>query len=144
MVEYAGTYLNKGYGAITLCAYSSSSHHCTALLSDFGSLEPFGRPSKTALYAHFPRIWSSHMRFSHRTNDTFSLEATAVFPNGYGKNTTAFETYETGEGEGRVEFIVEDKKVKGFAMVFDEDAATSRSKAGGGIEDTADAWFVKV
>ena len=73
----------------------------------------------------------------------FNITFTAVFPNGYGEDTTAFETAETGEGEGWVEFKVDEEgEVEGFALVIDNEAYESRKrKVGGGLTEAGEAWF---
>ncbi|CCL99820.1 uncharacterized protein FIBRA_01844 [Fibroporia radiculosa] len=145
---YAGTYTNPGYGALTLCAPTSDSHYCSFVLSDFAPLDK-NIKTRTNLYATWPRIWSQSVRMVHQDADTFGLELTAVFPHGYGANSSAFETLETGEGEGRAVFVVEDfpgdvKKVKGFGLILDTDAVAARARDHTAVEEIADAWFAKV
>ncbi|KAI0944294.1 hypothetical protein AcW1_002041 [Taiwanofungus camphoratus] len=150
--EYAGTYTNPGYGAFTLCAPTSDSHYCASVLADFA---PFGNnmngnltAASSRLYGAWPRIWSSHLRMVHQEGESFSLQFTSLFPQGYGVNPVAFETWETGTSHGRAVFAVEDqagqRKVKGFGLMIDDEAVKARERAGGGVEDVADAWFTKV
>lgn len=69
---------------------------------------------------------------------------TYLFPNGYGRDSTAFETYESGESEGKVNFVVSDQdEVVGFGLFIMEEL-TERRRLGGTIEEIADVWFTKV
>ncbi|OBZ75017.1 hypothetical protein A0H81_05171 [Grifola frondosa] len=148
--EYAGTYHDPGYGAFTLCAPNSTSHYCSGVLGDFAPFEHFdSSPAPVTLYVAWRRMWSTHARLVHRDGDAFGVTATALFPHGYGKNESAFETYEEGEAEGRAEFVFEEvkgvKKVKGLALMIDEHAVAARARqTRGTVEEIADAWFVKV
>ncbi|KAI0640979.1 beta-lactamase/transpeptidase-like protein [Trametes meyenii] len=141
---YAGTYASRGHGTITLCSPQSTSHYCDGVLADFSTIENLA-DSPPSLYSTFRSVWSTHARLRHISGDTFAGAFTALFPQGYGKNTTAFETFETGDAEGTVEFSVEGSKVTGFSLVIDEAAVEARRKrTGGPIRETADAWFEKV
>ena len=75
---------------------------------------------------------------------------TFLFPEGYGKNKTAFESWEKGTSEGVGRFVVSggggggDKgEVEGFGMFLVE-GRTERQRFGGGVKDVADVWFAKV
>ncbi|KAI0351246.1 beta-lactamase/transpeptidase-like protein [Trametes cingulata] len=141
---YTGTYNARGYGSITLCSPLSTSHYCAGVLSDFASLGPLD-VSTPQLYGTYVTLWSTHAHLRHRSGDTFDIWATAIFPRGYGKNTTAFQTFETGEGEGRVVFSIKENKVTGFSLIIDEAAFAARERrTGGTVEETGDAWFTKV
>ncbi|KAI8992781.1 beta-lactamase/transpeptidase-like protein [Trametes punicea] len=141
---YAGTYAAPSYGGLTLCSSQSTSHYCAGVLDDFASLGPLV-DATPHLYGAYRTLWSSHVRLRHHSGDRFNITFTALFPHGYGNNSSAFETYETGEAEGWVEFSVEGPKVAGFGLVIDEAAVMARQRRlGGSIEDVADAWFIKV
>lgn len=141
---YTGTYTSSGYGSITLCSPDSDSPYCADVLSDFASLGPVTGPSPR-LYSTYTSLWSTHARLRHRSGNTFGFTFTALFPHGYGKNTTAFESYETGEAEGWAEFVVEGSKVIGFSVILDDAAAVARGRrTGGSAREIADAWFAKV
>jgi len=158
---FSGTYTNPGYGALILCSTQSTSHHCLSVLSSFApfiSPTPFPSPipvpapapqTTPELYAAWPRIWSTHVRLSHTAGTDFGLQFTALFPEGYGKNRTAFETSETGESEGRAVFVLEGEgekvRVLGFGMEIDAEAVEARKRAGArDVKEWTDAWFEKV
>ena len=146
LAAYAGTYSNPGYGSMTLCAPTSDSSYCATVLSTFAALDAQPpAPAAPALYAAFPKLWTSHVRMTHAAGEGFDLLFSAVFLHGYGRDASPFETWETGDAEGRVEFVVEDGKVQGFALAIDEDAVRARTRAGASnIAAAADAWFAKV
>ncbi|OCH90085.1 beta-lactamase/transpeptidase-like protein [Obba rivulosa] len=147
---YAGTYVDPGYGTMTLCSPRSTSHYCSFVLSDFASVENLGTaPSNMSLFASWARVWSTHLRMQHRDGDAFGVVATALFPQGYGANTSAFEIWGAGDSTGRVQFVLEGvgakRKVRGFAMTLDGEAARARKRAGAkDPEETADVYFQKV
>lgn len=108
--DYAGTYHNPGYGAFTLCPPSSNSSYCTQVKSDFTSI---CSDEKLRLLAAWPRVWSSHLRMVHFDDNIFIVEFTALFPRGYGVNTSPFEV----KGDtSSVKFITEDGRVIGFEL----------------------------
>ncbi|KAI0350602.1 beta-lactamase/transpeptidase-like protein [Trametes cingulata] len=141
---FTGEYINIAYGNISLCAPNSTSSYCISILEDFAPVEAAtGDPLPEArLYAAWPRVWSSHIRLRHNSANAFGLVLTALFPHGYGLNKTAFEFYDSVVSIGRVEFLVEDEQVRGFALITQEDAATARAeRTHGTIKDIGDAWF---
>ncbi|KAI0669553.1 beta-lactamase/transpeptidase-like protein [Trametes maxima] len=144
---YTGTYSNVAYGNITLCAPLSTSSDCAAVLDAFAPVEAVSgdRLPAARLYAAWPRVWSSHVRLRHTSGNTFGLVFPRLFPQGYGQNTTAFEFYDSVISVGRVEFVVEEGQVSGFAMITDEAAATARARrTAGTVHDVGDAWFEKI
>ncbi|KAG1880766.1 hypothetical protein F4604DRAFT_1510254, partial [Suillus subluteus] len=104
------TYTNAGYGDITFCSPSDSSSYCQDVISDFAAVDAgkSGAPQPVQLFAAWPRIWSSHIRGVHRSGNTFVVQYTSLFPEGYGRDTTPFETSEIGSSEATAEFVVED------------------------------------
>ena len=114
-------------------------------LIDFAKLEPPSAANST-LYSSFNSVLATHVRLSHVSGDVFNITLTALFPHGYGRDTSAFETYETGDAQGRAEFVVQDGRVEGFGLVLDEDAYASRARrvgAGVSVREAADAWFMR-
>ena len=158
--SFSGTYANPGYGTVIFCTAQSTSHHCLDVLASFApfigqtpfpSPIPVPAPAPTApeLYAAWPRLWSSHVRVTHRSAADFDFQFTSLFPNGYGANTTAFETSESGESEGRAVFVVEGEGEKaavlGFGLEIDAEAVEARKRAGAkDVKEWADSWFEKV
>ncbi|RPD64202.1 beta-lactamase/transpeptidase-like protein [Lentinus tigrinus ALCF2SS1-7] len=146
MHAYTGTYRSPGYNPISLCSSLSPSSDCEDVLADFATLDS---PSAAnhSLYSAFKSIWASHVRLQHFSGDVFNITFTALFPHGFGKNTSAFETAESGTSDGWVEFVMDGEQVKGFALFNDQDAVEARKRHAGvrkAIPGTADAWFAKI
>ena len=147
---YAGTYEDSLYGNITFCTPSSTSNYCARVLEDFVSVDRYSpdTPSPLSLFAAWPRVWSSHVRLRHSSGTTFALTFPRLFPQGYGRNTTPFEFYDSQISVGRVEFVVEgaeEQRLVGFSLITDEQAAAARAaRTHGGVRELGDAWFDKV
>lgn len=153
---YAGTYHDAAYGTITLCAFSASeSDYCSHVLEQFVPIDAQASPadistnSTHVLYAAFPRVWSTHMRLRHTNRNSFAVTLSALFPHGFGRDTTPFEQYESQVGVGRAEFVVDGDTgaVVGFTLITEEEAAVARARAsrdGGAPKAIGDAWFTKV
>nr|VWP00380.1 Enterotoxin-like protein [Ganoderma boninense] len=158
---YAGTYADPqgAYGNITLCAPTRTpppDSYCARVLADFATIETIedsaAQPqsnsnSRPSLFAAWPRVWSSHIRLHHIAGDSFALTLPRLFPEGFGRNTTPFEFYDSQLSVGRAEFVVdvEDGQVSGFALITDEEAAVGRQRRwGGSVKEAGDAWFGRV
>lgn len=145
LANYSGTYSNPGYGAFTLCDPSSTSHYCSEVLEDFAAVDSVTNgPSRPELYAYWPRIWSTHLRFIHHQGNEFELVFTALFPKGYGPDSTPFETTETGEGQGQAQFVIDEGKIMGFALTGLVGESTERERLGGSVQETAEVWFERL
>ena len=144
---YTGTYQSDdGYLPVTLCSTQSTSAYCEDVVSDFAKLDN-ATTLAAGLYSAYPAVWASHLRLQHFSGDVFNFTFTALFPRGYGQNTSAFEAFETGSASGWVEFQVDKAKraVEGFSLVGDQNACAARArKTDGPLSETADAWFAKV
>lgn len=161
---YTGTYNNSGYGSFTLCTAYSTSQYCTEVLSNFTTVDshriaaeassgPYTRNSAKELYASFPRLWSSHLRFVHLEGQKFVLEATNLFPEGYGRDKSPFEAMSDGSTGGvAVEFVVgvggqEEQenggRVQGFGLMDLMEGKTARTarERGSSVRERADVWF---
>ena len=150
---YAGTYADPlgAYGNITLCAPTrtsptSTSAYCAHVLADFALVDESTPPSASpSLFAAWPRVWSSHVRLRHTEGNSFALTLPRLFPEGFGRNTTPFEFYDSQLSVGRAEFVVDDGRVVGFALITDEQAAAGRERRwSGSLKEVGDAWFGKV
>ncbi|KAI0063204.1 beta-lactamase/transpeptidase-like protein [Artomyces pyxidatus] len=95
------------------------------------------------LFAAFATIWSSHALLLPAGGTTYQLYPIYIFPEGYGKNSTPFQV---STGFGVATFVLDKGgAVVGFGLNGTVDnGPTDREKQGGSIEETADAWFVKV
>lgn len=141
--DFTGAYHNDGYGTFVLCNTTSTSHYCNEVLSDFAAVDAQGPPREALeLYGAWPRLWTSHIRLVHINGTRFDCFPTQLFPRGFGKNTTAFETFESRLGY--VDFVVEGGVVIGAGLSDTVGERTNLEKKGGSVEETADAWFVRV
>lgn len=165
-LDFSGTYYNRGYsGNLTLCSASSSSSDCLDLLSNFSAVDAvsgsgFNASDQEAyeLVANWGKFFAPQIRIVPtgvestdgigNTTVEATIIATSLFPQGYGANTTAFEE-ELGSAD--VTFIVSagngsdaSVSVLGFALSGTEVEENDRQRAGGSVEDLADAWFVKL
>jgi hypothetical protein len=168
---FAGTYADPGYGSFTLCAAtlisSASSSHCSSVLAAFRAMNDT-RPD--TLYAFWPRIVFSHFRLVRASvganadawgNNTFAVRPTQFYPNGYGRNTSTFETdtlsdYESiqpAEGFGQMVFVVDEEEGKvgkipvrgvGWFGTVDYGVVPNQDRPGRTVQQRADVWFEKV
>jgi hypothetical protein len=155
---FAGTYADPGYGTITLCTPSSTSHHCTQVLSAFAAITNSTRSSSIAqaasatLYASFPRVWCSYIRLvrSPSRDDgkgpAFVLVPTTLFPKGYGNDRSPFELAgdEDAQQGATVRFVVEDGKVKGMGVTGLVGEITERERTAKSVEEGSEVWFTRV
>ena len=112
---FTGTYANPGYGFFTLCSPSSMSSYCAKVQSDFAIVDGVqGSPNPYLdLPMKWPRVCSSHMHMRHKLGSTFEMYFMSLYPFGYGKDTTPFETKVIGV---MAEFVIEDGQVMGFGI----------------------------
>ena len=101
-------------------------------------------PGAPQLLAVWPRVWSSHIRAVHQSGNKFEVQFTSLFPEGYGRDSTPFETAEIGTSQATAEFVVEDGKVVGFGFFGLVDQLTERERTYTTVKDRAEAWFDKV
>jgi hypothetical protein len=135
-LDLAGTYHNAGYGTAELCSVHSSSSSCQSVLADFRSVDKSLSPNSTDLFISWITTWTSHVRFIHANGTQFIISSGTIYPEGYGKNTTAFSTLESG---GQATFVVENKSVVGFGI-----SGISGVEHAGPVEEASDVWFDKV
>lgn len=151
--EYAGTYVDPGYPNITFCAPNAvgNSLECQFALEQFAHLENVTH-SQT-LYIIIPSIWLSHGRAHYKETEgrthVFGLSGTYLFPHGYGKDTSPFETWHEGDNEVALEFVLEEEeagkvRVVGAGLRGLVGEMTERERIGGSVQETAEVWFVKV
>ncbi|KIJ64017.1 hypothetical protein HYDPIDRAFT_91246 [Hydnomerulius pinastri MD-312] len=144
--DFAGTYSNPGYGAFTLCGSSSSSFYCSKVRSDFALVDKAqsSPDSSIELLAEWPRIWSSHIRMRYQQGSVFEVDFTSLFPSGYGKDSTPFETGEIGTSEGTAEFVVQDGQIIGFGISGLVGRQTERARIYKTVQDRSEVWFDRV
>ncbi|KII86430.1 hypothetical protein PLICRDRAFT_44025 [Plicaturopsis crispa FD-325 SS-3] len=142
--EYAGTYSNPGYGAFTLCSTLDTSPYCQQVADDFAAVdaqqaEP---PTGDQLIGAWSRIWGTHVRFIHKDEDNFAATFPALFPRGYGANSTAF-AFDGLTPYAVAKFVVEGGEVVGFGL-FRLEGETERERTESSVQAGADVWFDKV
>jgi hypothetical protein len=140
--RYAGTYSDPGYGNFTLCDPSGLSDYCKKVLSDFTPFQEIA-PDTKSLFAAWSRAWSSHVQLSHSKNNKFLVRLTALYPHGYGKDTSAFEQSMETEDTVFVEFVVRHGKVIGCGLFGTVGQETARERTGVTVEERADVWFTR-
>lgn len=96
--KFAGTYVNPGYGNLTFCSPTAPSgtnvtSYCASTLSDFASINPNDTVAQDTLYAVTPRIVthaSMQRTCASPDGELFVLTLQSIYPQGFGRNTTAF------------------------------------------------------
>lgn len=153
--QYAGRYYDSGYDNLTLCARTSHPPpECSDVLSAWSAFENVTDAESLVLYASVSSSWITHFRFSHRSGDTFDLEAAYLFPRGYGKDKSPFQTAENEGPIATVEFVVRGGSagqgmqesgaaIVGAALRGFVGETTERQRVGGSVADTAEIWWEK-
>jgi hypothetical protein len=145
---FAGTYSDPAYGSFTLCAPSSASEACQAVLDTFQTTSnATGKTNEEALYASWPRLWGTHLRVLRTSSDSTSVKwtfsPTALFPSGFGADTTPFEL--PMDQDALAEFgLDEDGKVIGLGVVSEGLTDVERVRKGENAEERAEVWFSRV
>jgi hypothetical protein len=134
-------------------------HTQTQATATLPSVPPLPRPSPLSAILSFPRSPASkipspphpsstplgpHLRITHLFDTQFGLEPTTVFPQGYGRNQSAFEL---SFGPTPAEFGLDERgEVQGLAIfgLRKRTEEQAREDEGKGLEEKADVWFVKV
>ncbi|KZV71301.1 beta-lactamase/transpeptidase-like protein [Peniophora sp. CONT] len=148
-VNLTGVYSAAGYGAgFELCSLTSTSPTCARILADYAAVAAAsGRSlSPTDLYASWPRLWGSSLRLEHISGTRYAFRTTELYPIGHGKNKTAFEIREGSPKQGEApwaDFVLENAQVVGFGLRGTVEEETMLEKEGGGVKETADAWFAR-
>ena len=153
--NFAGEYVNPGYGNLTFCAPGdNSTAYCAGALSDWASISPNGTVNPNALYASTPRI-ATHAMMQYVCPDShadldpgqqstvgFLLTLQSIYPNGFGRDTTPFF-----EGASQlfplthVECLTDGKgKVLGCGWL-DIEPGNPRT---GPLKERAEVWWDKV
>ncbi|KAI1784867.1 beta-lactamase/transpeptidase-like protein [Ganoderma leucocontextum] len=144
--KFAGDYTSPAYGNLTFCAPTtvnvSESAPCNGTLSDFASL---GALDPNTLYATTNRI-ATHLSMQRTCdgsdNDSaFVVTFQSIYPNGYGRNTTAFaEAFSSTLPDTHVECVVDDGNVAGCGWL---DVEVSPIKSVGTVQDRAQIWWTR-
>lgn len=79
----------------------------------------------------------------HQQGFVFGFYFATLYPSGYGKDATPFETWELGT-DGVAEFVVEDGEVVGFGLSGFVGQLTERARTSNELRDQAEVWFDKV
>ena len=134
-LDLAGTYYSTGYGEVVLCDVNSSSS-CESVLDDFRSLNKSLSPAD--LFASWNSPWVSRVQFTYTSANQYLISLGAIYPEGYGKNTTPFSTLSPGT---IAQFEVENGIVIGFGF---NDTDVSDLTWAGSVESSSVVWFAKV
>lgn len=173
-IDLTGTYYNRGYGSITFCSAASTatSSVCLDLLANFSAVDSVSGsgfnasdPKGGELVASPGKFFAPQIRLvpsgsapstdaSGNTTIDFIIVVEALFPEGYGVNTTAFEEL---LGDANATFVIggagtsgsdgnstSGATVYGFGVSGTVGAETDRERRGGSVEETADVWFGKL
>lgn len=148
----AGTYIDRGYGSLTLCAPGSVTGSCPRVLAAFAAVDSAsvlatasGNHSD-ALYASWTTIWNDHVRLTRANGNDFHFVPTSLFPEGYGRNKTPFEMPDVDTTvDRRMEFDVDATgRVRGLGVFGLAGEVTERQRLGRTIRERAEIWFERV
>ena len=143
---FTGTYADAGYGSLALCSPSSASSYCAEVQSNFSIVDRVQGTSNPSgdLLAAWPLVMASHVRLRHQEGSIFGIYTTSLYPNGYGKDTTPFETGGVDMPAGFAEFMIEDGYVVGFGVSGLVGRVTERARKYKSVRDRAEVWFDRV
>ena len=148
--KYTGTYHDPGYGTISFCTPQTDTPACKEVITEFTPIQNIVYETNSSsewplgLYAKHPRLFSSHIRVVPKEGDLFKLIFTYLFPEGYGRNSTAFEMWAPGLADSDAQFVVKDEKVIGFGLYNMLPMPSERQLAGGDVKEFSDVWFSKI
>ena len=141
--SFAGYYTSPGYGNLTFCAptAANASAYCNSTLSDFAALAPL---DQNTLYAVSLRI-VTHVSMQRTCTNADGTEALvlslqSIYPNGYGRNTTAFSEVINSLSRANVECVVSHGKVSGCGWM---DIEVGPKTLVGSVEERAQVWWTK-
>jgi hypothetical protein len=117
-----------------MCGARSTSPSCQKVLSAFQSVDKSLTPNSTDLFISWDAVLVSHIRLKNANGTLFSTSAGAIYPGGYGKNSTPFSTL--APTHLLIDFVVEKDKVVGFGFIHDVNQQASVAQA-------SDVWFAK-
>ncbi|KAI0742294.1 beta-lactamase/transpeptidase-like protein [Daedaleopsis nitida] len=147
--NFAGVYVNPGYGNLTFCAPSQAdvSAYCQSALSDLAAVSPNGTVEPHTLVAVSPRI-VTHATMQRTCAgapgsgiETFVLLLESIYASGYGRNTTPFAVPRpTILQQADVECVVDaDGKISGCGWVN----LMPGNPRTGTLQERADVWWDK-
>lgn len=163
---YAGTYSDAGYGSFILCApgADTTTDECKAVIADFAKVFPDSgsnpenrNESDLWLYGYWKRkrVWASHMRVAPIGNHSFVGSLRALYPEGFGRDSKAFEDgfmrvsvgveFNVGGEEGASGDGGEKVKVKGLGVFETWDFWNWGAwyDEGEELRDVAEVYFVR-
>ncbi|KAI0355627.1 beta-lactamase/transpeptidase-like protein [Trametes cingulata] len=147
---YTGTYTNVGYGNFTLCSPVADGAYCDGVREAFRRTH--GDTLRPALLAEWPRVLATHMRLEPLPTSGvhFWLTPHFIFPQGYGRNTTAFDYELFPPGYAfLVECVLREddnrkyEPVEGCGAFLTWESYTGK-KPGLHVRQQADVWFERV
>ena len=135
----AGTYWSAGYGTLVLCSVHSTSPACEGVQNDVRASNGSLSPNSPDLFTYWGAVWDKHGYFAYTNGSSYSLLIGTIYPQGYGKNSTPFDTlgsYATAK------FEVENGEVVGFGF-NDTEIWGLPITPGGSVKETSQVWFDK-
>lgn len=145
-----GTYVDKGYGAIFLCAVpgtmpdSDTTSYTSEVCKDALANNPFpardaqAGPLVPTFIAKYEKFWANYLEFAHRNGSTFTVTMSAYYPE---TNLTMsalpdFPTFDVVFAEGGMAV---------FRNMWGAGAAVPMKTPaqGTGLEKSAEVWFEK-
>jgi hypothetical protein len=113
----------------------SSSPACEGVQNDVRALSP----NSPDLFTYWGAVWDKHGYFAYINGSSYTLLIGTIYPQGYGKNSTPFDTlgsYATAK------FAVENGEVVGFGF-NDTEIWSLPITPGGSVKETSQVWFDK-
>ncbi|KAI9509853.1 beta-lactamase/transpeptidase-like protein [Russula earlei] len=132
--DFVGTYYNNGYGTSVVCSANSQDPACQSVLKDFRSYDDTVNSDSTDLFLSWITPWTTNIRFTFLNDTQYLVYGGSIYPEGYGKNTTAFAQLDI---VAIAEFEVDNGTVKGYGLIGTNDVE------GGSVEQTAGVWFAR-
>ena len=135
-LNLTGTYDDVGYGTLTLCDASSWSDECRPVLDDFRLADEPSMDDPDRLFGSWPSTSTSHACFNPTdTPGRYLVNFGALYPTGYGRNTTPFVHW---MAHVTADFVVEDGIVRGLGF-----SGIGEREGYGPVEENFDVWFSK-
>lgn len=129
-----GTYVNDAYGVLVICSAVPTDEEPTSC-QETRRDHPFPHSNTTlpTLLARFPKLWSTHLAFTHHNGSTFTVHSRSAYP---GRNVSVVS---------RVPSYAATFNEEGMAWTgnaWDADAeVVLRGVWEGGLKEGAEVWF---
>ena len=121
------------------CKFSNNNNYSPSTCSALSPEGPRGDPRQTQprrICSPLGTRCCAHICFTYANAGQYLINIGWIYPEGYGKNSTAFSTLGPA---ATAEFVVENERVVGFRW----DDISDCVKREGPVKETSDVWFVK-